>query len=217
MHADTDLERLEKEAWRKFYDDGLFDIFLGLMLAMMPLGLLLDGWFPEPLSRMLALLVVYGSLVGAFTLLRHRFVKPRIGTIKPSKARRRKVNATRLALAISVLLGVIVLGVTVALRGTGNASFLNFIPLLFFANAVVVFSTMAYFLDVPRFHAYGPAFGLTGIVLILPRTLWGIEVPELLVFGMPALAIITVGAYKLVRFLREYPVRTDEVSLDGAR
>ncbi|MDH4139432.1 MAG: hypothetical protein OEV43_02555 [Coriobacteriia bacterium] len=206
MKGDTDLERLERQAWRKFYDDGLFDIFLGTMLAMMPVASMIETWLPNELSRMAVLVAVYAGLVLAFTLLRRGIVRPRLGTIKPTRERRRKVHGTTLVLAGSVLLGLLVWAVT-ALRGAGNTDFVDYIPLVFLLNATVVFAAMAYLLDVPRFYAYGPLFGMSIVVLEYSRTLLDIKIPVFVAFGLPALIIVGVGVYKLVRFLRDYPVR----------
>jgi hypothetical protein len=79
------------------------------------------------------------------------------------------------------------------------------VPLLWFVNAVVVLGAMAYFLDVPRFYAYGLLFGLVMPLLVWPDVLWDLRIEHWLVFAIPGLAVIGVGLYKLRRFLRRYP------------
>ena len=42
MSEKLNLKELERKAWRSFFDDGLWDIFLGLLLASMGVSGLLD-------------------------------------------------------------------------------------------------------------------------------------------------------------------------------
>ena len=83
MDDATDLKRLEKDAYRKFYEDGLFDVYLGLLLFLMPFASRIDRWFGGNEAAAIAvLLLAYGILVLVWTVGRKRFVTPRIGTIK---------------------------------------------------------------------------------------------------------------------------------------
>ena len=81
------------------------------------------------------------------------------------------------------------------------------LPLVWFVHATVVLGAMAYLLDVPRFYLYGVLFGLVGPVLIWPDVLWDFRVPPSLAFGIPAAPIIAIGVWKLVHFLRTYPIQ----------
>jgi len=202
----TDLKALEKQAFRRFYEDGIFDIFLGVALATMAVGAsVADRWGDE----ITAILVMLGiSIVAAVSLMmvRRRLLTTRLGEFKPGPSRKRRISATRLALLGSALVGLALFGFASA--GDVSITSLEVImPLIWFINAVVVMGAMAHFLDVPRFYLYGFLFGLVMPVMIWPDVLWDYRTPRWISFGVPAAVMVTIGLIKLTRFLRDYPVR----------
>lgn len=204
----SDLERLERDAFRRFYEDGIFDIYLGLMLLVFFASAALWEAVEVELvaySGMLAL-----ALIVTVPLLwfRRRLLRQRLGSFRPGPHRRLRITRTRWVLAASVVvgLGAFVLA-AVASSGEGSLELITVVvPLLWLVNAVVVFGAMAYLLDVPRFAVYGVVGGLLMPLLIWPDALWGVQLPAVLVFGTAGLAVIAVGVVKLRRFLRRYPV-----------
>lgn len=207
----TDLEDLEKRAFRRFYDDGMFDVFFGLML----IGLSLGSWVQDGLgSEFVALMVMTGIatvLVVALATLRHRLVRPRLGEFTPGPARRRRITITRLVLIGSAVFGVVAfgLGVVAGRHDAAPTAVEVVLPLVWFVNAVAVLGSMAYLLDVPRFAFYGVLFGLVGPLLIWPDVLWDVRVPPGAAFALPALPMLGIGLWKLRRFLRDYPVQPE--------
>ncbi len=198
-----DLAALEREAFRKFFEDGLLDIFLGLLLATMPLGTLVDD---------LVVAAINGVLVVVLIVVRFRVVRPRLGRMTPGPRRRQKVRRGHLALVASVVLGLVVWGVFAAGAGEG---ILRFMPFVWLVNCVVVFGAMAHFLDVPRFLLYGFLYGVPLAIDGIVRSSGAGRLPLLVTFVLPALVIVGVGVAKLLRFLRDYPLRGREVE-DGA-
>lgn len=203
----TDLETLEKETFRKFYEDGIFDVFLGLMMAAMAIGAVMSDWIGSEGFGLLIMVGVAFALVTVLLGMRRRLLRSRLGEFKPGPRRRRRIRLTRLALLASVLVGLIVFGVAAIVYGSGVsvASLEVIIPVIWFVNATVVFGAMAYFLDVPRFYVYGLLFGLGMPLLIWPDVLWDFRVPPWAAFAVPAGPIVATGLYKLARFLRDYP------------
>ncbi len=138
---------------------------------------------------------------------RRRLLRERLGTFKPGPRRKVRISRTRAVLAGSVALGLAVFGLgAVAVAGPADKDSLGLVvPLLWLVNSIVVFGAMAYYLDVPRFYAYGVGGGLIMPLMIWPELLWGVEFPMWLIMGAAGLAVIAVGLVKLRRFLREYP------------
>jgi hypothetical protein len=204
MHAMDDLDQLERTAFKRFYDDGMLDIFMGVMIGTMPavarLTDLTDGVF----GRLAVYFAVYGVMVGAFMVARRKITVPRLGTFKPSRARRRRIRTVHLVFSLSVVLGLALM--LIFATGNGGAQLANVVPLMFLVNATVVFGAAAYFLDVARFWAYGPAFGLPIVVDSALNNAWDVSLPAWVVFGLPGLTVTVVGAVILVRFVRRYPV-----------
>lgn len=204
----TDLRRLERDAFRKFYDDGVFDLFLGAMLGLMPLAGQVDSWSNSEVVRIAAYIVIYGGLVTLFMGWRRRLLRTRLGDFKPGPERRRKIHVVRLVLAGSVLVGLVGFAIgAVAPAADWSVTDLEFImPIVWFVNATVVFSLMAHFLDVPRLHIHGVLFGSALLIKEWPGALWDIEVPLGVAFGAPAAVIVGIGLVKLAQFLRDHPV-----------
>lgn len=201
-----DLDRLERNAWRKFYGDGLFDIYLGGMLAILPLaGPLEDAWGSWGL---IAVLAFYLVLLAGYGLLRHYVTKPRLGSFKPAPSRRRKIGFTRLILAASVIVGLFAMWLVT--NGPNPAVAVSWIPVAWFLNCVLVFSAMAYFLDVPRFYVYGFVFGSTVMLDELAYSALALDLSPFVVFGLPGLGIMAWGVRMFVRFVRDYPVISAE-------
>jgi len=205
-----DLKALERQAFRKFYEDGLLDLLLGLMMVCLPLGGLIQDRVGSEAAGMGVMLGVAVLLVASFIYIRLRLVRPRLGEFAPGPARRRRVTLTRLVLLGSAVIGVAAFGIGWWAGGEGPSptALEVLLPLVWFVNATVVLGAMAHFLDVPRFYLYGVLFGLVGPLLIWPDAFWDVRVPPIVAFGIPAVPILAIGAWKLVHFLRAYPERT---------
>jgi hypothetical protein len=202
----TDLEALEKQAFRRFYEDGIFDIFLGVMLATMAIGALITDWSGSEVTGLVAMFAIAFVAVVALMTIRRHLLRSRLGEFKPGPTRRHRISLTRLALLGSVVVGLVLFGV-VAAGGVSIASLEVLMPLIWFLNAVVVLGAMAYFLDVPRFYLYGFLFGSVMPVMIWPDVLWDYRVAPVIALGGPAVITIAIGLFKLSRFLRDYPIR----------
>ncbi len=205
----TDLKALEKQAFSRFYEDGLFDLLLGLMMVALSFGVVIADWLDSELASLLAMLAVAVVLAGAFMFMRARVVRPRLGDFTPRAERRRRITATRLVLLGSFVLGMALFGIVgvAGVMGTPPTEVEVLLPVIWFVNATVVLGLMAYLLDVPRMFLYGVLFGLAGPLLIWPDVLWNVRVPPPMIFTVLAVPIVAIGAWKLVRFLQNYPVQ----------
>jgi hypothetical protein len=215
----VDLRDLEKRAFRRFYDDGLFDVFFGLLILGLSLGSVVQDRLGSEVVALSVMTGVAAVLVVALTALRRRLVRPRLGEFTPGPARRRKITTTRLILIGSAVFGVVAFGLGVV-AGRQNAAPMAVevvLPLVWFVNAVAVLGAMAYLLDVPRFAVYGVLFGLVGPLLIWPDVLWDFRVPPVTAFALPALPMLGVGLWRLRRFLEEHPVRPTGEDSDRGR
>ncbi len=206
--AQADLKNLERATFRKSYEDGLFDVFLGLVLALTAVSAVIDRLDLSDGASLVVTVALYGSVTGGMIWLRHRVVRPRLGTFKPGPARMRRIRATRLVLAASVALGLF--AAALSALGEPPAGITGWLPFILLANSLIVFGLMAYFLDVPRFFLYGFLFPVPFIARIWLGPLDPAE--ALLAFGAPTAIIVGIGLHKLARFLRDYPVRDAGVS-----
>lgn len=220
MTGPMDLKLLERDAFRRFYEDGLMDVFFGLMLVTMSVGVVLTDWLENEAAGTIGMLGISVVLVTLLIVARRRLLRARLGEFRPGPERRRKITATRLVLVGSVLVGVVAFAVA-AIAYAGEvplASIDVLLPLLWFINAVVVMGAMAFYLDVPRFALYGIVFGIAMPLLVWPDVLWGISVPVWIAFGVPGAVIVIIGLSMFRRFLQRYPpLPSGEDLLDGRR
>ena len=213
----TNLKELERNAFRKFYDDGIFDIYMGSMLIIMGVAAIITDQMGSDLANGLVTLGLALAVTIPLLLWRRHLLRSRLGDFKPGPERRRKIQGTRLVLLGSVALGVVVFGVTAAVFNSDTSTDVlgAVIPLVWFFNAVIVLGAMAYYLDVPRFYFHGLIFGLAMPLLIWPDLLWDIRIEPWIAFGLPGLIVALVGLRKLFDFLRDYPAPTGGEPADG--
>lgn len=206
----SDLKSLERKAFSRFYEDGLFDLLLGAMLLLTAAGFVVQEQSDNELLSLGVMVAIAAVVVGSFIVLRNRVVRPRLGEFRPGPERRRRIGVVRLALLASFALGVVAFAL-VAVAGPAGAplGIEVVLPVVWFLNATIVLGILGAMLNVPRLAVYGLLFGLVGPLLIWPDVVWGVRVPPLLAFSVAAVPMLIVGAVKLARFLRTYPVREE--------
>ena len=198
MSEKLNLKELERKAWRSFFDDGLWDIFLGLLLATMGVSGLLDH---SSLTENWAMTIYIGLLVVimlSFWLAKRFITVPRIGRVKFGHKRKVRRIKTALVLFVSVVFGLIVMFLTAA---TGS----GIMPAIWAINMLVVFGAMGYFLDFERLYFIGLMYA---IAIPLNEILIALEVIRIgpYIFFVCGAITVAMGIFYLVRFLNNYPV-----------
>ena len=194
MSEMIDLRDVERRAWTLYYQDGLWDIFFGLLFLGGGLRALTDNlWF--------YLLVAAGILV--FILGKRWITLPRLGQIQFSAQRKARTAVVR----IVALGAMIVTAVIFILIVTGSD--LSGLPLnwLFVIMVPSVFLLMATMMDFTRLYGYAvlvAVFTVLGEFVGNPAAAWA-----QIIAGLVPLA---VGIVLLARFLRRYPI-VDEAAL----
>ena len=211
MSQTINLKEIERKAWMSVFQDGLWDIYLGLLLLSMGMGAWLsDRGVPE--------VWYYGAYISLILLAMlvlwagKRYVTvPRMGRFRPGAKGRARQRKTAILLALSVVVGAVVFALALALPGS-RAGWLNPRILLgmgYTLNMLIVFSLGAYFLRFERLYLIGAMFALPVPLDIALSELAGIDL-GCIAFAVPAAVILIVGAVVFVRFLREYRVPESE-------
>ena len=211
MSTKINLKELERKAWTSYFQDGLWDIYLGLLLlAMAVWALLSDVGFSESWG----MAIYIGLEVLAILVLlagKKMITVPRMGRVKFGPRRKAKLNWVRVVLFISILVGAGVFVAGLAVRSDRpewlNASF--FLPAAWVVNAIVVFSLGAYFLDFSRLYLIGVMYALAVPLDIVFRKLADIDL-SFIAFGVPAMVILITGLGVFIRFLHDYPLLPEE-------
>jgi hypothetical protein len=208
MVQNLDLKELERKAFRSTFQDGLWDIYLGVLLLLMggaplvaSLGLESGGWL---LAVDVVLVIV---AVVAFWAAKRYITVPRIGHVKFGAGGKSRQKKTSLVLFFSVVVGVALLLVQLATRG-GRADWALsdlLIPGVWVVNVLVVFGLAAYLMGFERFYLYGILYAVP-VPLWLTAHRWTDIDLGVAAFAVPASIMILVGAVLFARFLRDYPI-----------
>lgn len=212
MNPTVDLKELERQAYRATFQDGLWDLFLGLMLlATGGMHTLARMGVSQPWPFLPALVPVLLFVIGKRTI-----TIPRMGVATFGPARQGRLRRLRIFLIAAVAVG----GALFLLAATGGVGVLLRgevlgVPVLLIALSAVMWmglSLWAHFLDFPRLYWIALLFGLSAPLSELLRPLVGATVHYLVGFGITALVVCAVGLAHLIRFVRSHPVPREEVS-----
>jgi hypothetical protein len=197
-----DIKELEKKAWKSTFQDGLWDIMLGLIFFIPAVtGLLKAGDY--------TLIPLYIVFILLFVTAKKRITVPRIGLVKFGEKRRKKRHIVVFILTASVAF----LTIMILMKKSSLLSGTVGIPtgsIIVGINILVVFGLMAYFLNFGRLYLYAVLVGAVEPVSAVLEMKNLIEGPYLIMFVISGGMIIT-GIILLVQFLRQYSPQEDEV------
>jgi hypothetical protein len=198
MSEMMELQDVERRAWTLYYQDGLWDIFFGLLFLGGGLRALTGNlWY--------YLLVLAGILV--FTLGKRWITLPRLGQIQFSEQRKTRTKVVRFA-ALGVMIVTAVIFVLI-LMGV-NLSGLP-VSWIFVFMVPGIFLLMAYMMDFTRLYGYTvlvAVFTVLGEFVGDPAAAWA-----QIIAGLVPLA---VGIFLLIRFLHTYPAVEESTLAEGA-
>jgi hypothetical protein len=207
MEQQIDLKRLERKVWTSFYEDGIWDIYLGLLLSAIAVGAFCTD---TGISEKYSILGHVGILVFAMLFLvlgKHFITVPRIGTVVFGPRGRARLTKVQILLALSCISGLaafLLIASTIG-NATARQPVMDYIfPLFWTVNMFVLFSLAAYFLNYPRLYIVGLLYAIAVPADKIMRQILHIDL-TVVAFGVPALVILIMGIVVLVRFLKKYP------------
>lgn len=215
MDNQINLKEIEKRAFRSTYQDGLWDIYYGLIVVFM--AVFLDR--PEEGFTSLNIFLMLAVFLTAYALffLAKRFITtPRLGQVKFGEGRkkRNKIFAIVMSAFIfcqAVLLGITTLGwlnpafgerLSTLIGGRSN----EFLLVSLIASSIVGVGMLlsAYFSEFLRGYYIAILMALAVfLVLFFDQPIFPVIIGVL---------IILPGVMFLIRFLRRYPLTKSEVS-----
>jgi len=196
MKPESTLEQVERGAWLRIFEDGIWDIALGLVLVAFGLSII-TGMTAVVTGAVVTVLVSVGCV-------KRRITEPRLGRVRFRDRRRRQLqNISWLLAALSVVGVLVFLFITWTAQGAVPAwalairdHFLIVIALIW--GGAVAFG--GWLLNLPRFYAHG---------LIISSALIGSDLTDGYSLGVALLAcgglIVLFGLVLLIRFVRRYP------------
>lgn len=209
---DIDLKNLERKVWTSFFEDGIWDIYLGLLL----MGLAVGAFFSDVgLTEQYSIFGHIGVVILAifFLWLGKRLITlPRMGTVHFGPKGKARITKAQIILAISCFMGLaafILVSSTIS-NVSARQQVMDFIfPSFWVTTMLVVFSFAAFFLNYRRLYIIGILYAITIPADKILRQLLHIDL-TVLAFGVPALAILVMGFIVLTRFLKKYPLLHEE-------
>jgi len=209
MSENIDLKELEKKAYRSIFNDGLWDLFIGLIILTMGLNTLFGSILNLPELWNIIVPSLVGNIIAflVFYLGKKFITIPRIGFVKFGPKRKSKQLKLKIFLFIVFIANIILF----ILPLTGIINYIQFEPLILILILgigifTIPFCVVAYFLDFTRLYYY--AF-LAGIGFFLTELLYpivGAPLDTILAFGITGGVIVVIGLYYFIRFLKKYPL-----------
>ena len=211
MSASINLKELERQAFRRTYEDGLWEIYIGGMLASFAaFGFtVFPGNFETPLAFIIYLLG--NGLSGLIFWLGKKFITvPRIGMVNFGSRRQKRKRDLVIALLIIVAVQTAAIVVQFGLLASPDLR-ARFAPVLGgihteslgVAILAVLFVSpgmllIAYLMDIPGGYYHAVIMALAIFLMILLDQAWWMVIGGVL--------IILPGVVHLVGFLQRYPL-----------
>lgn len=204
MNERINLKELERKAWTSYFQDGIWDIFLGLILLNLGIAPLLEKITNLPYLVSYLIILALAELI--FIGGKKYITTPRIGMATFDHSRQKKRRRVFLILGVSVGLGI------VAFLLSGVVAAIHVGAILFCVMSLLVFSCMAYFMDFPRLYLYGIFFAASIPLIESLRSVVGPVIAPLLGFGIFGGIMIFIGVAYFLLFLKEYPAPHEGVT-----
>jgi len=190
MVTDLDLKEVQRRVYMSFFEDGVWDIFLGLFVLGWGLAILTDAAYLPGVS----FVVIYSSIWG----IKRWLTYPRIGFVRFSATSRRKITARFLILGMTVFL----LGILVSIfwgLSSRPQWLVDYFPVIFCGMFAVIVCLAAYWFIVNRFYLHAALIFLGAAVHQWLDIRW-----EFGFIGSGSV-ILLIGLGFLMSFLHKYP------------
>ena len=204
MTKEINLKEMEKKAWKSCFQDGLWDILLGLIILGFGIAPLIEEITGITYLISYILLLSLGYII--FYFGKKYITVPRIGNVKFGSKRKLKKIKVVLILVISVIFGLAAIVLTQIDIKPYNID-VSIWGIIFAINALIVFSLMAYYLDFPRLYIYSIFFAISIFIIETSSSHVGSTYDNVIGFGMFGVVVVLVGILHLTRFVRRYPLQ----------
>ena len=213
MSTVANLKEIERRAFRSTYQDGLWDLYMGLIVVCMSIFIYrpASGY---SLWNFVLLLLVFAVAYGLYYAGKKYITLPRMGQVRFGALRKRKARTLAIILGVFILFQIGVVGITAwgwlsAEVGGMLNHFLpegaSTLPLVAAIGSLMVGISMiviAYFSDFPRGYYIAILMALAVFLMIYLNQ----PIYPMIIGGL----IILPGLVLFIRFLKAYPWRREE-------
>ncbi len=202
METNHDLNKLEKKIATVQFQDGIFDIVLGLALIVYGIASILYEIWTE-VWAVLGMFLIYVLLATPLFLVQIYVTKPRLGAVKFKAKRKRKRLGVVIFTAVLLVANIVLLIlISQGLLTIGGNVYV--ISAMFGVIPLFIFALMAYFMDFPRLYLIGALFSV-GIFLMQLFTILDLILIGRISVMVMGIIVISIGTVYLIKFLKNYP------------
>jgi hypothetical protein len=205
MTENIDLKDLEKRAWRSTFQDGLWDLYFGLLFIGMGIYTIPQLFGLDNTLILIMILFIWDfSLVPLLAIGKKLITIPRMGFVK--FGRKRVVKKVKLAIFLLFMVGLNVIFLFLPLSGL-NIRLNAFTTMLIIGTLFITvpICVIAYFLQFERLYLIAIMGGLGLSLAELLRPIVGSPLHYIITFCSIGGIITIWGIVIFIRFLKEYP------------
>jgi hypothetical protein len=197
MTQAIDLKELEKKVLTSAFEDGIADIGIGLVFLVSTICQMFDDarFYLYPLFIVPALFIIAAKKY---------ITAPRLGFVKFSKERNRKMYMLCLIMTISIVF-------LLMLTAKGLFQQLPMTSVIVGAIVFIIPCSIAYILNFDRMYIYAVLFTLSFALNEITIANTGVIASGAYAWLISGMLITVVGIWYLVRFLRMYQLPEKEV------
>ena len=208
MTEHIDLEEMEKKAWKSTFQDGLWDLYFGLII--MGIGFSwLGGFFglPETVDVLVTLISWDIGAMIIFFLCKKLITQPRMGLVKFGQKRKKRNKF--LALFLGFMVAFTLTTFIFTLLGIFQLHLPGFLVMLLIGLLFITLpiSLLAYFLQMRRLYLYALLGGLGLFISELLQPIIGTPYHDIITFGGIGLIITITGLTLLFKFFQKYSLK----------
>ncbi len=196
---DSELRTIERKVYMSFFEDGVWDVFLGLFILGWGISILTEAAYLPGVSFIGIYFAVWG--------IKKWLTYPRIGYVRFSSISRRRITTKFLILGAAVLLFGLLAAVLWGI-GTRPQWLADYFPLIFNGMLAAVVCFAAYWARINRFYLHAALIFLGAVFHLWAGIKW-----EFGFIGAGGI-ILLIGLGFLIRFLHKYP-RAAQEGKDG--
>ena len=210
MSNEVDLKELERRAFRSTFQDGIWDIFIGLAVLQFVFILFLNDLGLGDFWSSFAVLPVYIIALFLLRIGKKYITTPRVGIVKYGQARKKKLKKIIVICNIVLLIGLFAGLLSYVLFDKISSKWI--FPMFFSITILLGFSLGAYFLDFTRLYVYGFLVSISIPVGELLYKYAGASHHGFpIVFGISGGSILIIGIAHFINFLKKYPKYNENV------
>ena len=212
MAQNINLKELEKKAWRSTFEDGLFDIYLGILFFGIgtgsAFGLIFGQWY-----NYLFIFLIMGVSIIILTLGKNYITVPRVGFVKFGKQRKIRKAKIMLVLIINIIFLLAIWYLLTTPQGglKYELPFNAFSGLFIGLLMMIPLWAVAYLLQFNRLFYHAILIGLTPFATDLLELFMNNILSIILAYAIMDGIIVITGVVFLFRFLKKYPLPKGEV------